>query len=53
MNSIQRYVLDSLFAQNQITANSLAKAIGPVTCFNKSSWFACEANVFKLFESIN
>lgn len=27
MNSIQRYVLDSLFAQNQITANSLAKAL--------------------------
>lgn len=27
MNSIQRYVLDSLFAQNQITANSLAIAL--------------------------
>lgn len=27
MNSIQRYVIDSLFAQNQITANSLAKAL--------------------------
>lgn len=29
MNSIQRYVIDSLFAQNQITANSLAKALEP------------------------
>lgn len=27
MNSIQRYVLDSLFAQNQVTADSLAKAL--------------------------
>lgn len=27
MNSIQKYVLDSLFAQNQITADSLAKAL--------------------------
>lgn len=44
MNSIQNYVLESLFERNQITKEKLAQALDT---------FSCEANVFKLFNSIN